>query len=114
MFPHTIFAKGQSYIRHPWYSAYEYERKQGAYKTVTEGGLTQVKWVAIRGGGGMHDWAIYHSLDANFEQADYLDGDSHLRKSWEQIAKSGAKLHHEDEIKKLVPCDIEAFKMYRF
>lgn len=112
MKPNTIFAKGEAMIRHPWFSPYEYARKEGAYKTVNKEGLTKVKWLAIRG--GIHDWAIYHSLDANLEMADCLDGNSHLQVSWERIARGGAKLHHEDEIKQLVPCDDEAFKMYRY
>lgn len=107
----AIFAKGEAFIRHPWYSKYEYERQEGAYKTVTKEGLTKVKWVAIRG--YIHDWAIYHSLDANFEHADCLDGNDHLKVSYERVGQYGAKLRHEDEIKKLVPCDAEAFKMYR-
>jgi len=112
MKPDTIFAKGEAMIRHPWFSSYEYAKKQGAYKTVNEEGLTKIKWLAIRG--GIHDWAIYHSLDANLERADYLDGDSHLQTSWKRIARGGAKLHNEDEIKKLVHCSDEAFALYRY
>jgi len=112
MKPDTIFAKGEAMIKHPWFSSYEYARKEGAYKTVNKQGLTKIKWVAIRG--GIHDWAIYHSLDANFEMADCLDGDSHLQVGLERIARGGAKLRREDEIKKLVPCDKESFKMYRY
>lgn len=112
MRPGIIFDQGEAMIRHPWYAKEQWEAKKGAYGTVAKDGLTKVKWVACRG--GIHDWAIYHSLDANFEPARYLDGDSHLQVSFERIARSGNKLYHEDEIKRLVPCDDEAFKMYRY
>ena len=56
-----------------------------------------VSWVAVRG--GIHDWAIYYSsADKNFD--------------W--IQKFGDKLYEEKLIKKLVPCDDEAFNMYRY
>ena len=111
MRPNTIIAKGEGFIRHPWFSKVTYEMKKGAYKTVTPSGLTKVKWIATRG--GIHDWAIYHSLDSNFCQADYLDHPMHLETSYEDIINWGAKLHEEDEIRRLVPCDNEAFSMYR-
>jgi hypothetical protein len=71
-----------------------------------------VNWVAIRG--GIHDWAIYHSLDANLEPADCLGGFTHLEATDEQIARSGAKLYREYEIRAFVECDDESFKMYRY
>ncbi len=71
-----------------------------------------VNWVAVRG--GYHDWAIYHSMDANLEPANYFDGDAHLKATDEQIARGGAKLTNENKIKEFVPCDEEAFKMYRY
>jgi len=111
MLPNEIIAKGEGYIRHPWFSKTTYKSKKGAYKTVTPSGLTKVKWIAVRG--GIHDWAIYHSLDSDFCQADYLDDPIHLETPYESILSWGAKLHEEDEIKKLVPCDDDAFFMYR-
>ena len=57
-----------------------------------------LRWVAVRG--GIHDWAIYHSMDANFISANYLDDPAHLEVSEESIARSGAKLHKEEDIKK--------------
>lgn len=105
MEPDKIFASGITLIEHPWFN--------DAKKTIEKDGKsTLVKWIAIRG--GIHDWAIYHSLDANLEKADYLDGKEHLKASKEMIASCGAKLHNGDKIKKLVPCDEEAFGMYRF
>lgn len=57
----------------------------------------QLKWVAVRG--GIYDWAIYcHFADKDIE--------------W--IKQYGDKVYNEDHIKKLVPCDEEAFEMYRF
>ena len=57
----------------------------------------ELRWVAVRG--GIYDWAIYcHFADKDVE--------------W--IRRHGDKVYMESHIKKLVPCDDEAFKMYRF
>jgi hypothetical protein len=56
-----------------------------------------VKWVAVRG--GIHDWAIYYSTFTTDEDTIYKYGD---------------KLRSKEAIKDLVPCDNEAFKMYRY
>ena len=56
----------------------------------------QLRWLAVRG--GIHDWAIYCHL------AD---------KDWDFIRTQGNKVGGEENIKRLVPCDDEAFKMYR-
>lgn len=103
MKPGEMFASGKSIIEHPWFNHVE--------KTKLDSKKTVVNWVAIRG--GIHDWAIYHSLDANLEPARYLDGVKHLEATNEQIARAGAKMHKDNVIKKLVPCTDEAFKMYR-
>ena len=97
-----IFARGQGKILHPWFNN---------AKNIDENKETVVNWVAIRG--GIYDWAIYHSMDANFEPANYFDGDTHLKVTDEQIARNGAKLCDKNKIKEFVPCDEEAFKMYR-
>lgn len=55
-----------------------------------------IRWVAVRG--GIHDWAIYADL-------------AHASESY--IKAHGTKVHSENNIKKLVPCDDEAFNMYR-
>ncbi len=55
-----------------------------------------IRWVAVRG--GIHDWAIY----CHFEEYPV---------DW--IAKHGNKVWFVDDVKKLVPCDDEAFKFYR-
>ena len=56
----------------------------------------ELRWVACRG--YIYDWAIYcHTSD----------------KTMEWIKKHGDKVHDERNIKMLVPCDDESFKMYR-
>jgi len=56
-----------------------------------------LRWVAKRG--QIHDWAIYIGI-----------------KSWDDkmIASNGDKVTGKENIKKLVPCDDEAFGMYRY
>ena len=57
----------------------------------------ELRWVAKRG--GIHDWAIYcHFSD----------------KSVEWILRQGDKVCDKRHIQKLVPCDDEAFAMYRY
>ena len=56
-----------------------------------------LRWVAVRG--GIHDWAIYcHFAD----------------KDWEWIRLNGDKIYNENNIRKIVECDDESFKMYRY
>lgn len=55
-----------------------------------------LKWIAVRG--DIHDWTIYCYWVEN---------------SIEYIRGRGDKVHNESTIKKLVPCDDEALKMYR-
>jgi len=57
----------------------------------------QLRWIAIRG--GYYDWAIY----CHFSNRDI---------NW--IARQGDKVTMENNIRKLVPCDDEAFKLYRY
>jgi hypothetical protein len=56
-----------------------------------------VRWLAKRG--RIHDWAIYYHLE---------------EKSLQFIEQSGDKSFTPEVIRELVPCDDEAFKMYRF
>lgn len=56
-----------------------------------------LRWVACRG--GIHDWAIYVQ-DASWPAA--------------MVKSNGDKVTSEHNIKKLVPCDDEAFGMYRY
>lgn len=56
-----------------------------------------VKWVAVRG--RIHDWAIYHE---------------HPNMEIEYVTAYGDKIRTESIIRQLVPCDNEAFKMYRY
>ena len=62
-------------------------------------------WVAVRG--GIHDWAIYTSLNAA-PFGDIWSGHK------EEIAQYGQKLFDRKKIIELVPCDDEAFAMYRY
>ena len=56
----------------------------------------QLRWVAVRG--GIHDWTIYCHWAFN---------------TWDYIEKQGDKVFSEDIVKRIVPCDEEAYKMYR-
>lgn len=56
----------------------------------------ELRWVAQRG--GYWDWAIYVHFSEHDE--DY-------------ISRCGDKVHSDNNIKMLVPCDEEAFRMYR-
>ena len=55
-------------------------------------------WVAVRG--GYYDWAIYCTLKKDCDDI-------------YEIARTGDKVFGEDNIKKLVTCDDESYKMYR-
>lgn len=57
----------------------------------------ELRWVACRG--GIWDWAIYIQDE-----------------SWpaDEVKRMGDKVGSEVNIKKLVPCDDEAFGMYRY
>ena len=105
----TIFASGIGLIEHPWFNDAKPVSKGGTLEL--DGKSTKVKWIAIRG--GIHDWAIYHSMDSNIVRADYFDDPIHLKAHEMKIATLGAKLHCEKTIKLFVPCDAEAFEMYR-
>ena len=66
----------------------------GTYPAVVN---EEITWIAKRG--DIHDWGIYyHRPD----------------KSIEFIANYGDKMFTELVIKRLVPCDDEAFGMYRY
>ena len=56
-----------------------------------------LRWVAVRG--GMWDWTIYCHWDDRSESF---------------IKDYGEKVHYSDTIRRLVDCDDEAFKMYRY
>jgi len=112
MKPNTVFAKGQGLIIHPWFDSGPENLVNEKGKPDKKGKYVKVNWVAIRG--GIFDWAIYHSLDARLESSDFLSGFVHLEASDERIARGGAKLTREEEIRKFVPCDNEAFSMYRY
>jgi len=56
----------------------------------------EIRWVAVRG--GYHDWTIY-----------YLQSSQPIS----YVMSNGDKIFTESVIKRLVPCDVEAFGMYR-
>jgi hypothetical protein len=68
---------------------------------IDDGSFTQngllLKMVAVRG--NIYDWCIYVGKK---------------EQSFEEIAKVGDKISGKYLIKRLVPCDEEAFKMYRY
>ena len=109
MEPNTIFASGIGLKEHPWFNNATLVSEGGTLED--DGRSTKVKWIAVRG--GYYDWAIYHSMDANISQAAYFNNPEHLEASDELIARAGEKLHRETDIKRFVPCDDEAFNMYR-
>ncbi|OGY24255.1 MAG: hypothetical protein A2Y57_04190 [Candidatus Woykebacteria bacterium RBG_13_40_7b] len=86
MEPDTIFAQG--------------EIKDSPAGINMAGTGKVMKWVAVRG--GIEDWAIY------------CDNPFQPQLSYEGVRDYGDKLKMEEHIKKLVPCDDEAFKMYRY
>src|SRR3990167_921797 len=104
MKPDTIFASGVGLIEHPWFNNAKPVEEGGTLES--DGRSTKVKWVAVRG--SIHDWAIYHSMNANLVRADFFDDPIHLQTENETIADHGAKLYKEQDIKKFVPCDDEA------
>lgn len=112
MEPHTIIASGTGLIEHPWFNDELENLVNEKGEPDKNGKMVKVNWVAIRG--GIYDWAIYHSLDANLEKADSLGGFEHLSASTERIIKGGAKLYKESYIRKFVPCTYEAFEIYRY
>lgn len=59
----------------------------------------EIKWVAVRG--GIHDWAIY------------CDNPYSPQYDFQGVKDMGDKVHSGANIRKLVECDDEAFKMYR-
>jgi hypothetical protein len=72
-----------------------------------------MRWVAVRG--DIHDWAIYcqnpHYIDST--DPDVLAVGYGGVWDWQKIAYMGDKVHRRGHIQHLVPCDDEAYKMYR-
>lgn len=104
-----IFAEGVGLIVHPWFNNATLKSEGGVLEDDHK--HTLVKWVAVRG--GIEDWAIYHSMDANITEADYFNSPEHLLAPAQVIANYGAKVHDREIIKNFVPCDDEALGMYR-
>ena len=107
--PNSIIFGGECFIEHSWFND---------AKKITEGGnleedgrSVRVKFVVYRG--GIADWCIYHSLDANLTDSDNLESPDHLEASFDLVARVGSKLHQEEQIKSIVDCDEETFEKYR-
>lgn len=58
----------------------------------------EIRWIAKRGD-SYYDWTIYYGL---------------VSWSTERIAREGSKMFTGSVIKRLVPCDNQAFGLYRF
>ena len=67
----------------------------GTYPEITD---KEIRWVAVAGN-EYYDWCIYALLS---------------NESIEKIMTDGDKIFNESIIKRLVPCDDDAFGMYRF
>ncbi len=104
--PRGIFLKGVGMIKHPYFGG-----NVTIYTANKNTGLATMKWVASKGSG--NDWAIFHSIDANIEKAPMLDGDSHMKASWEMVLRGGAKIHDMAVVKHLVQAEEEVYKQYR-
>lgn len=102
--PHSTIFTGQGYIEHPWFNDAKTNLEE-------DGRSVLVNFVVYRG--GVADWCIYHSLDANLEPARYLDGNTHLDRTFRDVAENGAKPHREEIIRALVDCDDDTFSRYR-
>lgn len=96
-----------------WFTRIKHPRFNQATKTVDEEWYTTVKYVAIRWK-WMHDRACYHSLDANFEHADYLDWDSHLTVPFQEVADMWSKMRPEDAFELFTIEDDEVKDLYRY
>lgn len=84
MHPGTIFATGTAV-----------DNELGLFMSGTD---RELRWVAVRGQ-GIPDWCIYcHLAEHDIE--------------W--IRRQGDKVCMERNIKMCMPCDDEAFKMYRY
>lgn len=105
----TVFQWGETMIEHPWFNDAKLISEGGNLEK--DGRSVKVKYVVLRG--GIADWKIYHSLDANLEPARYLDGNTHLLASYERVLRAGSGVHNEQLIRKIVPCTDEAFGRYR-
>lgn len=85
----------------------------------------EVKWIALKGmrqkNNGISDWCIYAS-NPHYSLLDFIDlqifhGAKEIPDlfwSDEVIKKVGDKISFENNIRKLVPCDDDVFKLYRY
>lgn len=75
-----------------------------------------IQWVAVRWK-GYYDWAIYYHLYSMKEakkQNDMIDYFYHTAWNILWISTNWDKLTNERTIREIVPCDDEAFRLYRY
>lgn len=102
--PHSTMLTGTGYIEHPWFN-------DVVNNLEDDGRSVKVNFVIYRG--GIADWCIYHSLDANLERGRCLGGFSHLARSYEDVMRHGAKPHREEIIRAIINCTDEVYGLYR-
>lgn len=93
---HTIFACGTAFN----------EPNNGIFMT-EEHLHKKLRWVAVRG--IINDWTIYIHWELKGTKFPLSEA---FKNS--EIARKGDKIYNPDIIKRLVPCDDEAFKLYRY
>ena len=103
-YPNSIIYSGFATIEHPWFN-------HATKSLLSDGRSTLVKFVITRG--GIEDWCIYHSLDANLCEDDYLDGLDHLRMFFMSVYNSGAKIHDRQEVERMVEFNDKVWSKYR-
>ena len=107
MQPREIFASGTTRIEHHWWG------EDGSDAVCDENGMTDVKWVAVRGS-SFHDWTIYHSLNMSLTPpSNNYFNNGHLKATDKAIADLGTKLTDMSKVKELVECDEESLELYR-
>ena len=76
-----------------------------------------IQWVAVRWK-GYHDRAIYFHLyneELGEKCEDIIERDYYYsERPIERVASNGDKLTRESTIRNIVPCDEEAFNLYRY
>lgn len=108
--PNSVIDKGKCYIEHYWFN--QAKKKDEGGNLEDDNRSVLVKYVLYRG--GVADWCIYHSLNANLTRSDNLQSPEHLDASFEKVMKYGGKVTNEEVIKSIVDCSEEVFKQYRY
>ena len=72
----------------------EFATGVGTYPEIID---IEIRWAAVRG--GYHDWTIYYLSSIH---------------SIQTVITNGDKMFTKSVIERLVPCDDDAYKMYRY